>query len=181
MKNVKCDLTENLNTVKKWLDVVDGRSSCRKEEDPTANRNLKSNITPHATEEPWITVKSGHKKPPSVNHASYYQIPVVINQYDLLSKRENCELVARESMGKHTPKVKNESRDKVQRAKNKHNFNLFCVHLIHRGYDPSVMELVNTEKKVTNIIHDVKYNAVNFRIHRNRRYSDYNIIAEGLY
>ena len=26
------------------------------------------------------------------------------------------------------------------------NFNLFCVHLIHRGYDPSDMELVNTEK-----------------------------------
>jgi len=25
------------------------------------------------------------------------------------------------------------------------NFNLFCVHLIHRGYDPSDMELVNTE------------------------------------
>jgi hypothetical protein len=25
------------------------------------------------------------------------------------------------------------------------NFNLFSVHLIHRGYDPSDMELVNTE------------------------------------
>ena len=28
--------------------------------------------------------------------------------------------MARESMGTHGPKVKNESRDKVQRAKNKH-------------------------------------------------------------
>jgi hypothetical protein len=27
------------------------------------------------------------------------------------------------------------------------NFNLFSVHLIHRGYDPSDMELVNTEIK----------------------------------
>jgi hypothetical protein len=25
------------------------------------------------------------------------------------------------------------------------NFNLFSVHLIHEGYDPSDMELVNTE------------------------------------
>jgi len=25
------------------------------------------------------------------------------------------------------------------------NFNLFSVHLIHTGYDPSDMELVNTE------------------------------------
>jgi len=25
------------------------------------------------------------------------------------------------------------------------NFNLFCFHLIHRGYDPSDMELINTE------------------------------------
>jgi len=25
------------------------------------------------------------------------------------------------------------------------NFNLFSVHLIHMGYDPSDMELVNTE------------------------------------
>jgi hypothetical protein len=43
------------------------------------------------------------------------------------------------------------------------NFNLFCVRLIHRGYDPSDMELVNTENKVTNIIHDVRYNTVNFQ------------------
>jgi hypothetical protein len=27
MKNIKCDLTENLNRVKKWSDVVAGRST----------------------------------------------------------------------------------------------------------------------------------------------------------
>jgi hypothetical protein len=48
------------------------------------------------------------------------------------------------------------------------NFNLFCVHLIHRGYDPSDIELVNTENKVTNIIHDVRYNTINFRIQLSR-------------
>jgi hypothetical protein len=26
-----------------------------------------------------------------------------------------------------------------------HNFNLFCIHLIYKGYDPSAMEIVNTE------------------------------------
>jgi hypothetical protein len=35
-------------------------------------------------------------------------------------------------------------------------FQLFCVHLIHKGYEPSDMELLNSESKVTNIIHDVR-------------------------
>jgi hypothetical protein len=91
MKKIKCDLTENLNTVKKMSDVVAGRSTCRKEEDPTSNQNLNSNITSHTTEELWIPVNRGHKKPPSVNHASYYQILIIINQYDLFSKMENYE------------------------------------------------------------------------------------------
>jgi len=78
------------------------------------------NITSHTTEEPWITVNRGHKKPPSVNHATYHQIPVIKNRYDLLSKKENYELMTCDSMGTHEPKVKNESRDIVQRAKNKH-------------------------------------------------------------
>jgi len=62
LKNVKCDLTENLNAVKKWSDVVAGRSTCIKEEDLKSNRNFGPNITSHTTEEPWITVHRGHKK-----------------------------------------------------------------------------------------------------------------------
>ena len=58
MKTMKCDLTEKLGVVKKWSNVVAGRSACRKEE---SNRNLESNITSHTTEEPWITVNRGHK------------------------------------------------------------------------------------------------------------------------
>ena len=116
MKNMRCYLTEKAGVVKKWSDVVAGRSTCRKEE---SNRNLESNITSHTTEELWVTVNRGHKKPPSVNHAMYYQIPVIKNQYDLLSKRENYELMSCESLGTHEPKVKNESRDMMQRAKNK--------------------------------------------------------------
>jgi hypothetical protein len=43
------------------------------------------------------------------------------------------------------------------------NFNLFCIHLIHRGYAPLDMETVNTEIQLqvyihTNI-HDVRDNA----------------------
>ena len=49
IKNMRCDLTEKLGAVKKWSDVVVGRSACRKEE---SNRNLESNITSHTTEEP---------------------------------------------------------------------------------------------------------------------------------
>ena len=116
MKNMRCDLTDKLGAVKTWSNVVAGRSTCRKE----SNRNLESNITSHTTKEPWIIVNRGHKKPPSVNHAMYHQIPVIKNQYDLLNKREIYELMAREPMATHEPKVKNESRDMVQRAKNKH-------------------------------------------------------------
>jgi hypothetical protein len=65
----------------------------QKEEDPTTNQNFESNITSHTTEDPWITVNRGHKKPPSVNHATYHQILAIINQNDLLSKRENYELM----------------------------------------------------------------------------------------
>jgi hypothetical protein len=61
------------------------------------------------------------------------------------------------------------------------NFNLFCIRLIHSGYDPSDMELVNTENKVTNIIHDVRYNTISCRIQLSRQHSDYNVIVEGLY
>jgi len=58
MKDMRCDLTEKLGTVKKWSDLVTGRSTGRKEE---SNRNCESNITSHNIEEPWITVTRGHK------------------------------------------------------------------------------------------------------------------------
>ena len=79
MKNVKCHLTENLNAMKKWSDVVAGTRTCRKEEDRKSNQNFGPNITSHTTEEPWISVHRGHRKPPSVNYASYHQIPLIIN------------------------------------------------------------------------------------------------------
>jgi len=56
-------------------------------------------------------------------------------------------------------------------------FNLFCVHLIRRGCDPSDMELVNTEM-FTNIIHGVRYNTINLRMYLNRQHSDFNVAVE---
>jgi hypothetical protein len=61
------------------------------------------------------------------------------------------------------------------------NFNLFCVYLIHRGYDPSDMERVNTENNVTNIIHDVRYNTINFRIQLSRRHSNRETSVESVH
>jgi hypothetical protein len=53
------------------------------------------------------------------------------------------------------------------------NFNLFCVKLIHTGYDPSDMELVNKKR-------GCKYHAW-CKIQYNRWHFDYNVTAEGLY
>ena len=117
VKDMRCDLTDKLGTVKKWSDLVTGSSTCRKEE---SNRNLESNITSHTIEELWITVNREHKKPPSLNHKTHHQILVIKISMIYLVKKGNYELMAHESMGTHEPKVKNESRDMVQRAKNKH-------------------------------------------------------------
>jgi len=58
------------------------------------------------------------------------------------------------------------------------NFNLFCVRLTHKGFDPSDMELVNTEIGLHKSIHDIRYNTINLRMHLNRQNSDCNVAAE---
>jgi hypothetical protein len=79
---------------------------------------LELNITSPTTKKPWKTVNRGHKKPPSVNHTLYYQIPVIINQYEPLRNWGNYEKMARESMKTHELKVRNEGRVKLQRKTN---------------------------------------------------------------
>jgi hypothetical protein len=49
----------------------------------------------------------------------YYQIPVIINQYELLRNRGNYEEMARDSRNTHELEAKNEGRDKVQKHTNK--------------------------------------------------------------
>jgi hypothetical protein len=64
-------------------------------------------------------------------------------------------------------------------------FNLFCMHLIHRGYDPSDMEIVNAKIRLqihihvhTNNIHGVRYNTVNFSLYLDRQHSDCTVTVE---
>jgi hypothetical protein len=119
IKNTQCDLTEKLHVKTKWSDVVAGRSIGRRKEDSTSNRNLESNITSPSTEEQWKTVNKGHKKPPTVNHASYYQILVIINQDELLRNRGNDEQMAHEPRETQELQMRNEHRNRIQKKANK--------------------------------------------------------------
>ena len=81
---------------------------------------MESNITSPATEEQWKTGRRGRKKKtPTVNHASYYQIPVIINQYELLRNRGNDEQMAREPLKTHELEMRNEDRGIIQKKANK--------------------------------------------------------------
>jgi hypothetical protein len=87
MKNTMGEPSEKINMKEKWSDVVAGRSIDRRNEDSTSNHLLESNMTSHITEESWKTVSRGRKNLSSVNHALYYQIPVIINRYALPRNR----------------------------------------------------------------------------------------------
>ena len=47
------------------------------------------------------------KKPPTVNHTSYYQIPVIINRYELLINGRKDEHMAREPVKTHELEMRN--------------------------------------------------------------------------
>jgi len=80
-KNICCDPTGKAHIKTKWSDAMAGRSPHRKKEECTLKRISESNITLPSIEEEWKTVNRGHKKPPTVNHATHCQIPVIINRY----------------------------------------------------------------------------------------------------
>jgi len=71
---------------------------------------LESNITTPSAEEQQKTGKRGHKKPPAVNHVSYYQILVIINRYELLRNSRKAEQMACETMQTHELEMRNEDR-----------------------------------------------------------------------
>jgi hypothetical protein len=50
----------------------------------------------------------------------------------------------------------------------KFQFQFKFILLSFDPYDLPDMERINTEDMVTNIVHDVRYNTINFRIHLNR-------------
>jgi len=86
---------------------VAGRSIGRRNEDYTSKQYLEANITSHTNEEPWKTMSRGYNKPYSVNHASCYQIPVIINRYELLRNRGNYEEMVCDSRNTHELEVRN--------------------------------------------------------------------------
>jgi hypothetical protein len=96
MKNTMGEPSEKINIKEKWSDVVVGRSIDRRNEDSTSNHLLESNITSHITKDSWKTVSRGRKNLSSVNHAMYYQIPVIINRYELPKNRGSYEVMARD-------------------------------------------------------------------------------------
>jgi len=108
-----------LHIKEKWSDVVAGRSIGKRNEDSTSKQYFESNITSCATEEPWKTVSRGYRKPSSVNHASYYQIPIIINRYEQLRNEGKYEEMVRDSRNTQELEARNEGRDKVQKITNK--------------------------------------------------------------
>jgi len=71
---------------------------------------LESNITSPSAEEQQKTGKKGRKKPPAVNHVSYYQILVIINRYELLRNSRKDEQLACEPFKTHELEMRNEDR-----------------------------------------------------------------------
>jgi hypothetical protein len=122
MKNTMCEPSQKIHIKEKWSDAVAGWSINRRNEDSTSNHLLESNITSRITEEPLKTVSRGHKNPSSVNHAWYYQIPVIVNRYELLRNGGNYEEMARDSRKTQELEEENEGRGKVQKQmKKKHS------------------------------------------------------------
>jgi len=69
-------------------------------------------------------VNRGHKKPPTVNHAAYYQIPVVINRYEPLRNSRKEEQMAREPVKTHELEMRNDDREKMQKKTNRRKRNI---------------------------------------------------------
>jgi hypothetical protein len=82
-KNIHCDSTKKLHIKTKWSDIVAGRSADRKKEECTSKQFLKTDITSPPTDDEWKTINRGHKKPSTVNHASYYQISLSLSLHGL--------------------------------------------------------------------------------------------------
>ena len=116
-KNIQCDPTKKLHVKSKWSDVVGSGSVDRRNEGTTSRQIIHPNITSPSTEEQWKTVSRGPKKLPTVNHTSFYQIPVIANHYELFRNKGNDEQIVREPMRTHELEV--EDTDKIWKKTHK--------------------------------------------------------------
>jgi hypothetical protein len=101
-----------------WSDVVAGRNISGRRKYATINQTLEPNITSPYTEDQWKTVNTRRKKSPTVSHASYYQIPVIVNQYDLLSNRGRDNRMVHKPLETQELKLRNEGRRYIQKETN---------------------------------------------------------------
>ena len=112
-KNIHSDPTKKLHIKKKWSDIVAGRSTDKKKEECTSKQFLETDITSPPTDDEWKTINRGHKKASTANHASYYQIPVIINRYEQLRNNRKEEQVTREPAKTHEMETRKEDREKI--------------------------------------------------------------------
>jgi len=118
-KNMHCNPTEKLRIKTKWSTIAAGGSTDKKKEESSSKRVLEPNITSPATDEEWKTVSRGNQKPPAVDHAAYYQIPVIINCYEQLQNSRKEEQVAHGPMKSHEMKTRKDDREKMRKKVNK--------------------------------------------------------------
>jgi len=116
-KNIHCDPTEKTRIKPKWSNIVLGRSIARKKEEDTSKRILEPNIT--STDQEWKTVSRRYKKPPTIDRASDYQIPVIINRYEQLSNSRREEELTHGQMKTYKLKTRKDSREKTQQKTKK--------------------------------------------------------------
>ena len=119
LNNIQCKSTEMSSVKARWSDSVAGRNKSERREDAIINQTLESNITSSDAEEQWKTVNTGRKKPPTVSQYSYYQIPVIVNQYELLRNKGIDKQMTQQPLETHELKLRKESRSKVQTRVNK--------------------------------------------------------------
>jgi hypothetical protein len=98
----------------RWTGSVAGRNKSERREDAIIYQTLEPNITSSDAEEQWKTVNTGRQKPPTVSQDSYYQIPVIVNQYELLRNKGLDKRTTQQPSKTQELKSRKESRSKVQ-------------------------------------------------------------------
>jgi hypothetical protein len=99
-------------------EVVDECTDGQKE-DLISNQTSEFNITSKSDDESWKIVDRGYKNIPSANHTMYYQIPVIINRYELPRNSANYDEMVWDT--KNTYELVNKNKDgvKVLKKRNK--------------------------------------------------------------
>jgi hypothetical protein len=108
-----------------WSEVVAGKSTNSGKEGLITKENPEPNLTSNGDKEPWKIVSKGRKNPISIKYDSHYQtlphyqIPVIINQFEIPNNSEIIAEMVWDSRRIHKNANKNKSDTKVQGNQNK--------------------------------------------------------------